>query len=195
MFDGEFTRVTNSLGPELAKTFVVLWDIGPHKPSPPKRPDTPKGKPGQPEFDLAMIEFREQLDAYEDALKAYGRAKTEYAEWQKREGGAIERTMYSCDAHDALARDAANAPMLDVLDQEGNTVLDEQTGEPKQAARLRYFISASTRGHERLKNHGLPEGVKPGRGQAENIRRQREGEDEFLRARAADPVFGQEMTR
>lgn len=195
MFQGEFTKVTNTLGPELAKTFVILWDIGPHKPSAPKRPDAPKGKPGQPEFDLSMLEFKEELENYEAALKAYGRAKTEYADWQKKEGGAIERTFYSCDATDALARDAANAPMLDVLDRDGNPVLDEQTGEPKKAPRLRYFISASTRGHERLKNHGLPDGVKPGQGQSENMRRQREGEEEFLRARAADPVFGQEMIR
>lgn len=195
LFQGEFTRVTNSLGPELAKTFVILWDIGPHKPIQPKRPKTPNGKTGQPEFEIAMLEFREDLEAYDAALKAYGRAKIEFAEWQKRQGGAIELTMYSCDAADALARDAANAPLVDVLAEDGNPVLDEATGEPKQVQRLRYFISASTRGHERDKNHGLPEGAKPGKGQAENMRRQREGEDEFLRARAADPVFGQEMTR
>jgi len=195
MYTGEFTKVTNSLGPELAKTFVILWDIGPHKPTAPKRPDSPRGKPGQPEYDLSMLEFKEELEAYEAALKAYSLAKTEYANWQKRQGGAIELTMYSCDAFDALDRDARNAPLLDVLDQDGNPVLDEQSGEPKKAPRLRYFISASTRGHERLKNHGLPDGVKPGHGQAENMRRQREGDDEFRRALAADPVFGQEMIR
>lgn len=166
MFNGEFTKVTNSLGPELAKTFVVLWDIGPAKPVAPKRPDLPKGKPGEAEYDLAMIEFKEELENYETALKAYGRAKVEYAQWIEKENGAIERMFYSCDAQDALARDAK-----------------------------RYFISSSTRGHEKLKNHGLPNGVTPGKGHAENMRRQREGEDEFMRARAADPVFGQEMHR
>jgi hypothetical protein len=194
MYQGEFTKVTNTLGPELAKTFVILWDIGPHKPSPPKRPDAPKGKPGQPEYDLSMLEFKEGLEAYEAALKAYGMAKIEYANWQKKEAGAIELTMYSCDASDSLARDAANAPLVPVLDEAGNPVLDE-VGEPKMVKRLRYFISASTRGHERLKNHGLPDGAKPGQGQAENMRRQREGEDEFMQARRADPVFGQEMVR
>lgn len=166
MYQGEFTKVTNTLSPELAKTFVILWDIGPLKPVAPARPKPPKGTQGDAEYDLLMIEFKEELENYEAGLKAYGRAKVEYADWQKREGGAIERMFYSCDAADALARD------------------------PK-----RYFISASTRGHEKTKNHGLPTGVSSGKGQAENMRRQQEGEEEFIRARRADPVFGQEMTR
>lgn len=166
MFQGEFTKVTNTLGPELAKTFVILWDIGPKKPVAPARPKAPKGSPGEAEYDLAMIEFKEELEGYEAALKAYGRAKTEFASWQEQQGGAIERTFYSCDAHDAMARDPD-----------------------------RYFISASTRGHEKAANHGLPKGVQPGKGHAENLRRMREGDDEFARMRAADPVFGQEMTR
>jgi hypothetical protein len=199
IYQGEFSKVTNSLGPELAKTHVIMWDIGPHKPIAPKRPKTPTGKLGQPDFDLAMVEFKEQLEDYEAELKAYSRAKQEYAAWQKNEGGAIERVMWSVDAFDALERDAATAPIVTVpvIDADGNTVLDEATGEPKtkEVKMLRYYISASTRGHERVKNHGLPDGAKPGKGQAENMRRQREGEDEFLRARAADPVFGQEIFR
>jgi hypothetical protein len=166
MFEGEFTRVTNTLAPELAKTYVVLWDIGPTKPKAPGRPEAPKGKEGDPEFELAKIEFKEQLESYEDTLKEYGRAKKEYADWQKNKGGAIELTMFSCDAHDALARDPN-----------------------------RYFISSSTRGYEKLKNHGLPTGCKPGHAQAENIRRAHEGEAEFAAIRARDPVFGNpEMT-
>jgi len=157
----EFTKVTNSLAPELAKTYVILWDIGPTKPVPPKRPDTPKGKEGDPEHDLAVIEFKESLEDYGEALKAYKQAKIEYAKWQKDQGGAIELRMFSCDAADALQRDPA-----------------------------RYHISSSTRGYERLKNHGLPAGHKPGRGQEENIRRAQEGEAEFAAARARDPVFG-----
>ena len=54
MSDGmEFTTITNTLAPELAKTYVVLWDIGPSKPVAPKRsPEVPKGKEGDPEHDL-----------------------------------------------------------------------------------------------------------------------------------------------
>jgi hypothetical protein len=157
----EFTKVTNSLAPELAKTYVILWDIGPTKPVPPIKPPLPKGKEGEPEFDLAMIEFKEHLEEYADGLKAYGRAKQEYAKWSKDQGGAIELRFFSCDAHDALARDPA-----------------------------RYHISASTRGYEKLKNHGLPPGHKPGRGHQENLRRAEEGEAEFAAALARDPVFG-----
>lgn len=159
--DMEFTRVTNSLAPELAKTYVMLWDIGPLKPSAPAKPILPKGKEGDPEYDVAMVEFREELETYQLAYKAFIQAKIDFAKWQKDQGGAIELRMFSCDAHDALARDPE-----------------------------RYHISASTRGHEKLKNHGLPAGYKPGRGQEENQRRAREGEAEFAAARAADPVFG-----
>lgn len=161
MFDGEFTRVTNSLAPELAKTYVILWDIGPSKPAAPDKPTLPKGKEGDPEFDVAMVEFREALEEYQLAYKAFIQAKIDYAKWQKDQGGAIELRMFSCDAHDALARDPD-----------------------------RYHISASTRGHEKLKNHGLPKDHKPGKGQEENVRRAQQGEAEFNAARAKDPVFG-----
>lgn len=161
MFDGEFTRVTNSMSPELAKTHVILWDIGPQKPVAPAKPALPKGKEGDAEHDVAMVEFREALDDYQIAYKAFIQAKIEYAKWQKDQGGAIERFFFSCDAHDAIQRD------------------------PK-----RYHISASTRGHEKLKNHGLPEGHKPGRGHAENVRRAEEGEAEYAALKKADPVFG-----
>lgn len=161
MLDMEFTKVTNSLAPELAKTYVILWDIGPTKPTPPAKPALPKGKEGEPEHDLAVIEFKEALEEYAEALKAYGRAKVEYAKWQKDQGGAIELRFFSCDAQDALQRDPE-----------------------------RYYISSSTRGYEKLKNNGLPAGYKPGKGQEENIRRAQEGEAEFAAARARDPVFG-----
>lgn len=144
-----------------ASMFVILWDIGPQKPSAPVKPPLPKGKEGEPEYDIAMIEFKEGLDAYAEARKAYLVALSEHSRWQKDQGGAIERQFYSCDAFDALSRDPE-----------------------------RYYISASTRGHERLKNHGLPAGYKPGRGHAENVRRAEEGEAEFAALKRADPVFG-----
>lgn len=149
-----------------ASMYVILWDIGPQKPTAPVKPATPKGKEGEAEYDIAMVEFREQLDAYATARKAYLQGLEDWQKWQKREGGAIERQFYSCDAYDALARDPE-----------------------------RYFISASTRGHEKLKNHGLPAGYKPGPGHAENVRRAQEGDEEFARLRAADPVFGTQELR
>ena len=64
-----------------------------------------------------MVEFRAELETYEAALKAYRQDKADYAEWEQKDGGAKELTMWSCDANDALTRDPA-----------------------------RYFISATTRG-------------------------------------------------
>ena len=145
---------------------VVLWDLGPPKPAPPKRPDAPQGRRGDPAYDLAMIEFKETLDEYEAALKQHKADKAEYAKWQKDMGGPIERAWYSVDANDALARD------------------------PK-----RYCISASTRGYEKLPNRGLPEGMKPGHGQAEQRRRAQEMDADMAAALQADPVFGQQELR
>ncbi len=159
--DLEFTRITNSLAPELAKTYVILWDIGPLKPSAPAKPVAPKGKEGEPEYDIAMVEFKESLEAYAEARKAYLAGLKEHAIWQKDQGGAIERQMFSCDANDALER-----------------------------APERYFISSSTRGYSQLKNQGLPAGYRPGRGHDANLERARQGEAEFAAARAKDPVFG-----
>lgn len=145
---------------------VVLWDLGPQKPVPPKRPNAPKGKEGDPEFDLAKIEFQEELDDYQAALKAYSTAKIDYAKWLKDVGGPIERTMWSCDADDALARD------------------------PK-----RYCISASTRGHANAPNRGLPEGQKPGKGHIEQQKRIEAGEADMVQLRKSDPVFGAQELR
>lgn len=149
---------------------VVLWDLGPPKPEAPKRPKfvaPASTKEGDPEYDLAKIEFREIMEQYDADLRAYGRAKTEFADWNKRYGGPYEIfNMFSCDAEDALARD------------------------PK-----RYCISARTRGHERRPNQGLPEGLKPGRGHFENLKRIEAGESDLAAARRADPVFGQQELR
>lgn len=161
---------------------VILWDTGPVKPVAPARPEVPKGKEGDPEYDLAKIEFAEALEDYQEALKTWKKAKIEYADWQKQNGGPIEIVMWSCDAFDALARDAANAP-----------VTRNKVGE--EVKHLRYFISARTRGHSHLPNRGLPQGRRPGLGQAELERRMLEGDAELMAARRADPVFGKQETR
>jgi hypothetical protein len=160
---------------------VILWDIGPSKPVAPKRPDLPKGKEGDPEYDLAKVEFQEALEDYTEALKTWKRQKTEYADWHKQNGGPVEITMWSCDAHDALGRDAAAAPIV------------IKNGEEKK--QLRYFISARTRGHSNLPNRGLPNGMRPGHGQGELERRMIEGDADMVAARRADPVFGKQEIR
>ena len=140
---------------------VFLWDLGPVKPLPPERPTPPKGKEGDPEFDLAKIEFREIMEDYDKALRAYGQAKKDFADFEQRYGGPVERNMWSCDANDALARDPT-----------------------------RYILSSRTRGYHHLKNRGLPAGVEPGHGQGEQERREREGDADLMEARRNDPVFG-----
>lgn len=147
-------------------SMVWLWDMGPKKPEQPKRPKPPVGKEGEPEYDLAMVDFRDELAGYEAALRAFKAAKADFEKWEKDNGGPIERQFWSCDAQDALARDPD-----------------------------RYRVSSRTRGHGRLKNDGLPVGVKPGHGQAEIERRAREGDAEFQAAVRRDPVFGQQEVR
>lgn len=155
---------------------VVLWDLGPSKPVMPKRPDAPEGAPGTPKYDLAQIEFKEVLEGYDAALKAFRQAKIDHADFLKRYGGPYELEMWSCDAHDAIARGVER-------DADGEIV------------RHRYVISSKTRGHERLKNGGLPTGMKPGHGQSEIERRVAEGDAEFEAARRADPIFGTQEVR
>jgi hypothetical protein len=157
---------------------VILWDVGPMKPVAPKRPSIPeilkKGKEGDAEYDLAKIEMAELLEDYATALKRWKQDKIEYAAWGDR--GAIELPFWSCDAADALANDA------------------KAVADGRQAS-LRYYISARTRGHGNLPNLGLPEGKKPGKAQAEQERRAREGDADLVAARKADPVFGQQEIR
>jgi hypothetical protein len=154
---------------------VILWDIGPEKPKYPQRLVAPKGKEGDPEFDLAVVEFKDQLEEYQAALKTYRQAKKEFEDWAKRHGGPIEIPFWSCDAQDALANDA------------------RAVAEGRQT-RVRFYLSARTRGYSKLPNRGLPEidgkPLRPGHGQAELERRQREGDADMAAALRADPVFG-----
>lgn len=166
MSDLAFTRITSNNAADNASMKVWLWDLGPSKPEAPKRPKAPVGKEGDPEYDLAMVDFREALGDYETGLKAYKQAKLDYADFEKRFGGPYEILMWSCDASDALDR-----------------------------APKRYHISARTRGHEKAKNGGLPAGVQPGHGHAENLRRMAEGDADLAAAMRRDPVFGEQEMR
>jgi hypothetical protein len=168
---GEYSGYSNSLIEPLASMKVWLWDCGPSKPVPPARPTPPSGAEGDPEADLARIEFKQHLEDYEAALKAYGRLKAEFADWELRFGGPTEQMQWSCDAADTLAND------------------NRAVVEGRQA-KQRWFLSARTRGYEKLKNGGLPEGMSAGRGHEANLERQRQGEAAFEQARRQDPVFG-----
>jgi hypothetical protein len=166
---GDFAAMAGNWG----MSHVIMWDCGPPEPQPPKRPKPPKGTEGDPEYDLALVEFREQLGEYELALQAYKQAKLDYAAFQKRYGGPYEIPMWSADANDALDR-------------------DQRAVKEGRQAELRYFISSKTRGYEKLKNGGLPKGKEPGHGQAENLRREAESNSELAAAMRADPVFGEQ---
>jgi hypothetical protein len=167
----EFTKLSSS-GSGLdvdsrGLQMVVLWDIGPQKPVQPKRPDLPKGNPGDPAYELAKAEFSDALEVYTAALARFRQEKADHEDWHRRWGGPYEiHNYWSSDATDALARDSK-----------------------------RYFISSSTRGHAGLPNRGLPEGMSPGRGHHENMRRIAAGESDMAITRRADPVFGKQELR
>lgn len=174
MSDFAFTKITSTNEQDLRSMMVVLWDTGPKRPDTPEKPVAPKKaadhkgewKEGDPDYDLAMIEFKETLSDYEAARAQYKRELKDHADWQRRYGGPYELSMYSCDGHDALARDPA-----------------------------RYCISSRTRGRGDLKNFGLPAGVKPGPAQDENMRRIAAGEEDLRVALRRDPVFGDQEVR
>lgn len=169
---GEHSRYRNNLIDMHRSMQVVLWDCGPEKPKPPVRPDAPRGKSGDPEFDLAAIELRDKLEQYESDLKAYGAAKREHQTWWQTNGGPVEFQRWSCDARDALMHDARAV-------QEG------------RQSKRRYFISSKTRGYGNLENHGLPPGVMPGHGHEANLDRQAADDQALAMARQQDPVFGE----
>jgi len=95
-------RVDQDTYNDTNKLMVRLWDTGPVPPSAPERPELPKGKEGDPEYDLSMIEFKGALSVYETALKIYGQEKKDFAEWQNKFGGPYEIEMFSVDAREAL---------------------------------------------------------------------------------------------
>lgn len=159
----EFTKITSNNEADNQSMYVWLWDLGPAKPVAPVRPKAPTSKEGSPEYDLDMVDFREAIAEYDAALKTHKVAKAEVADFEKRFGGPHEIMQYSCDAQDTLAR-----------------------------APTRYCISSRTRGHEKLKNRGLPIDVKPGHGQAEQERREQEGEADLVALKRSDPHFTQE---
>lgn len=170
---GEFSRYRSNLIDMHADMKVWLWDCGPEEPVLPEAPELPPGKDGDPKYDLAKIVFKRQLKAYEAALEAYESDTVAYAKWYRDNGGPVEQLFWSVDARDALQHDA-------------KAVKD---GRQKK---LRWWLSSRTRGHEKLKNLGLPNGMRPGHGQEANLERQIAGEKEFANALRSDPVFGQE---
>lgn len=171
---GEFSKFRSNLIDAHAASKVWVWDCGPHEPHLPEAPEAPSGKDGDPKYDLAKLVYRRALKAYEGALEQYERDQKEFDAWKKHNGGPIELLMWSVDARDALQNDARAV-------KEG------------RQERHRYYVSARTRGHEKLKNGGLPIGMKPGHGHQANVDRQLAGEKEFFAAMKADPQFGQEM--
>jgi len=151
---------------------VYLWDIGPEKPAPPIRPPLPKGKEGDPEYDLAKVEFADALARYDAELKEHGRRKAEYASWERQCGGPVEMEFWSVNAREALDSDV------------------RAVAEGRQTRR-RWYLSSRTRGSERLPNRGLPEGMKPGHGQADLERTRKERDADFADAMRRDPIFGE----
>jgi hypothetical protein len=168
---GEFSKYRSNLIEMHSDMKVWLWDCGPEKPKPPARPEPPSGKEGDPEFDLAKIEFREKLETYEAGQKAFAKQREEFADWEVRHGGPIELLFWSCDARDCLRNDA-------------------RAVEEERQTKARWHLSSRTRGYEKLPNKGLPEGMTFGRGHQAQLERQRQGEATFAEARKADPVFG-----
>jgi hypothetical protein len=169
---GEYSLYRSNLLDAHRDLKVVLWDCGPEGPVAPVAPTLPKGREGEPEYDLAKIQFARKLEAYRQALVQWEIDTVVFKDWATRNGGPVEQMFWSCDASDALQNDARSV-------KEG------------RQARRRWFVSARTRGCERLPNGGLPEGFKPGHGHQANIERQIAGQADLLAAKAADPMFGQ----
>jgi hypothetical protein len=152
---------------------VWLWDLGPEEPEPPDEPIPPALPVTDPKYHLENLRHKRAVKRFEDELVLYDRLEREFQHWHKNVRGPIEFRMNSTEARDALKYDA-------------------QAVEDGRQKKRRWYLSARTRGSERLKNHGLPPGVEPGPGHIENLERQLAGEKEFVDLLKADPHFGQE---
>jgi hypothetical protein len=168
---GEFSRYRSNLIDAHLLMQVVLWDVGPSAPVPPERPEAPRGKDGDLEFEIAKIDAREQIAEYGTEVQRYKRDRDEFEHWHTRNGGPIEIQMWSVDARDALGHDARAV-------REG------------RQSKLRYHLSSKTRGYGHLENGGLPPGVTPGHGHEANVQRQLADAHALAIARRNDPVFG-----
>ena len=170
---GEFSSYTNNLIDEHAKSMVWLWDCGPEEPAPPEEPEPPSTPFGDPKYHLENLRHKRAVKRFEDELVIYERNEAEFQHWHRNVRGPVEMMMWSVNARDALQHD-------------GRAV------EEGRQKKRRYYISSRTRGYERIKNLGLPNGVEPGEGHRENLERQLAGEKEFVEILKSDPQFGQE---
>lgn len=156
---------------------VRVWDVGPEEPMPPREPVTPEGKNGDPKYEMAKLRYQKALKKYAKDLDEYERLQTEFEKWQRQNGGPVELCWWSIDASQNMQKDLAAV-------REG------------RQAKPRYYVSTRTRGWKnRAPNLGLPEGMKPGHGQADLERRALEHDSEFAAAMRSDPVFGQPELR
>jgi hypothetical protein len=155
---------------------VWLWDCGPEEPMLPEPPEPPTGKDGEPKYDLARLQYKRELKRYEDALIAFEAAEKEFQRWHKVEQGPLELRFDSTLARDALLHDA-------------------RAVEDGRQEKRRYYLSSRTRGSEKLRNLGLPNGVEPGKGHQRALELQIAGDAAFVEILKADPHFGQETRR
>lgn len=86
---------------------VSVWDIGPVRVVPPTAPVAPvesKELKGA-DFQVALIEYEDALEAYRVDLRAYGEAKKHLVAWHRANGGPLKVSMWSTDAVHALTTD------------------------------------------------------------------------------------------
>jgi len=168
---GEFSSYSSNLLDELGKSKIYVWDCGPEEPMPPEEPIPPALPITDPKYHLENLRHKRAVKRFEDELVTYDRNEREFQHWQRNVRGPVELMMWSCDARDALEHDA------------------RAVTENRQK-KLRYYISSRTRGYEKARNFGLPDGVEPGAGHQDNLLRQIAGEKEFIEVLKKDPQFG-----
>lgn len=189
---GEFSKYSNPLIDDMRSMKCWLWDCGPDEPELPDPPEPPTGKAGDPKYDLANLQFKRALRAYEAGLEKYERDQKEFDAWKKHNGGPIEILRFSVDAFDAIKHDLRavfegrqKKPRYFVSKRNSRVMIQRIVGSMQDIlTREKVELSVST---------GLPKGVKPGHGHQANIERELAVEKEFVSTLRADPHFGQEM--
>lgn len=84
---------------------VDLWDTGPTRPAAPQPPAEVDAKLKGADRAAAEVEYEDACDRYKHQLRAFTKAKVDYAEWHETNGGPLKVELWGVDARFALDKE------------------------------------------------------------------------------------------
>lgn len=84
---------------------VDLWDCGPTRPLAPTAPAEVDAKLKGADKAAADVEFDDACERYKGQLRAFTKAKVDYAEWHEVNGGPLKVELWGVDARFAVEKE------------------------------------------------------------------------------------------